>query len=378
MLTLLNSIPLLVSLIRIAWICSLLHHVTPFAFRIQRSRWCDPRQRSCASNRQDFSLSACRPKKSLMMLSSLTDTFLTADHMFGNTTNKESTLQSVYLLSLQYPPEDDPLTFSKVIKDTWKWKDTVLGDGRDFFVPKPRTLRALNMFLLESTYSNDNHDSGTCDTLIQSMPDPVPVLDECVVLSNCARFDILVVSRVENPVEMIAKSLIKQQHAYQQHHSFSFNPLQSWMDSPDLIVFHDSVQSQLSDDDEELASELARHFVQIRGVPAVAEYLCTVAAGVAMHPRRPHRRVVFQPFSSRDAHILLQLKRTLETAVSTGPTALRIRLMITYALQAGKAARTPTRVPELELLRKAGQGNSKYDTAASPELAHQVAQVRCT
>ena len=61
----------------------------------------------------------------------------------------------------------------------------------------------------------------------------------------------------------------------------------------------------------------------------------------------------FRPFSSRDAHILLQLKRT--------PTeGNRIKILLDAALAAGKAARDPQRVPELQSLRDYGPGDDKY------------------
>jgi hypothetical protein len=73
---------------------------------------------------------------------------------------KQQQQQHLYLLSLQWP---DGVS--------------VLGDGRDFFIPKPRTIRALQSYL------STHHDSG--ENWHQY------VISECVVLSNCARFEIL-------------------------------------------------------------------------------------------------------------------------------------------------------------------------------------------
>ena len=52
-----------------------------------------------------------------------------------------------------------------LIRRLWEWKDNVLGDGRDYFVPRPNTLSALNQLLREQLQAT-----------------------ECVVLSNCGTF----------------------------------------------------------------------------------------------------------------------------------------------------------------------------------------------
>ena len=54
-----------------------------------------------------------------------------------------------------------------MVRRIWDFKDDVLGDGRDYFVPRPKTLQALNQILRQQLQAK-----------------------ECVVLSNCARFDI--------------------------------------------------------------------------------------------------------------------------------------------------------------------------------------------
>jgi len=80
-----------------------------------------------------------------------------------------------------------PNKFSKTVASVWRWKDAALGDGRDFFVPKPKTLRALQGVLLREMNNNSNTDDSNngrhncCRAT------------ECVVLSNCARFEIMVV-----------------------------------------------------------------------------------------------------------------------------------------------------------------------------------------
>jgi hypothetical protein len=107
----------------------------------------------------------------------------------------------------------------------------------------------------------------------------------------------------------------------------------------------------------------------------ITDHLCRVAAGIAPRPRRPDREIVFQPFSSRDSHIMLQLKRTLEIAQDATATSLSIPILLRYALQAGKASRTEAKVPELQELRNYGTGNSKYCIQPPTEVSQRVTAV---
>jgi hypothetical protein len=205
----------------------------------------------------------------------------------------------------------------------------------------------------------------------------------------------------------VSRTLLLQARAYQWRRKK--NPLielQLNWDSPDWVVNfdpeNDGVPAPVG---EELAvSELLRSWEVCRGPRDVARHLCLVAAGMASRPRRPDRPVTFRPFSSRDAHIMLQLKRTLDSLahVQHRPSggegegaAGRSRrsssrnnnnnsnnsaccsTLLRHAQQAGKAARNPDKVPELLELRRYGTGdNSKYATEPPAQLARQVREVR--
>lgn len=77
---------------------------------------------------------------------------------------------------------------------TRQWKDKSLGDGRDFFVPRPRAIKAL------------------CSLLLQCSPLYVPdsfrlcnhTIEEVAVLSNCARMDILIISSSDMSINKCA------------------------------------------------------------------------------------------------------------------------------------------------------------------------------
>jgi hypothetical protein len=113
------------------------------------------------------------------------------------------------------------------------------------------------------------------------------------------------------------------------------------MDVPDWVL--DLDQAPVKDDDGcEESNELARHWKVYEGVEDVMYHLSSVAAGMASRPRRPDRDTLFLPFSSRDAHVWLQLKRTKEVAMER-----RVKnQLLEYALRSGKVARNPQFVPD--------------------------------
>ena len=240
--------------------------------------------------------------------------------------------KDVFLFSLLWPQEN--LFFSKSVKDVWRWKDAVLGDGRDFFVPKPKTLSALNRYLVTQS--------------------PISLLSECCVLSNCARFEIIVLTENPDPTSIqisISQSLANQIQAYQDRPFAILQDQLSRFDTASLIDFNAPVCR-----DEVAVKDIVSHWNLISGEESVCRHLCLVAAGMAPRPSRPDRPVPFRPFSSRDAHILLQLKRTRQLC-----TGGRLGLILDAALSAGKACRTIEKVPELLPLKHYGTGDSKYN-----------------
>ena len=243
--------------------------------------------------------------------------------------------EKLYLCSLQWTPDNQ---ISKACRDIWKWKDGILGDGRDFFVPKPKTIRALQAVLQQ-------HCGG---------------MTQISILSNCARLEIICSSE-SDPVPDICRCLIAQLQHNDSGNLFSL--LTQSMDIPEKVLQSDPPPLEPTPE----SIRLECHWERKEGYEEVARHLCLVAAGMASRPRRPDREVIFRPFSSRDAHILLQLKRTKEVAVGKD-----VNKLLECALRAGKAARNPDVVPELKLLREYGTGDSKYSTEAPTETLQLV------
>lgn len=298
-----------------------------------------------------FSLALVSPAKSF----SLQDGFKNFQRHISlqSTREDESSMKdySVHLYSLKWSSLEDETGFSKIVRDTWRWKDEVLGDGRDFFVPRPKTLRALQEYILQN--SVELGESGR--------------FVECVLLSNCARFEIILLTRdKEGTLESLAEGFVAQVKSFQ---NLSFKQLQLSFDRSGNI----DRLAKIEEADRRLVTELAedRHWIHLEGTEKVCRHLCMIAAGMADRPSRPGRPVPFQPFSSRDAHVLLQLKRTLENTRS----APRIALLLRYALLAGKTVRNPDKIEELQTLRQYGTGNTKYDSTPPPHVLEEVTQV---
>jgi hypothetical protein len=306
-----------------------------------------------------------------------------------------------HLLSLQWTPDDDPMRFSKIVTNLWRWKDAALGDGRDYFVPRPKTLRGLQSYLL--TQIDTAQATSTSTTLASSSSFSFHVKD-CVIISNCARFEILLELQLskkdfigidnqandENNMnnalltEIISSALLCQVESFQKSRFSLLLPV----DWPGVIDMKAKNENKNAAAAAEAVKELSQHWTHYTNLESIMQHLSHVAAGLATRPRRPDRAVVFRPFSSRDAHILLQLKRTVDlfgrassstkskdknlesSSSSYLPTLLR------FCLQAGKAARNPTVVPELEEMRVYGTGDDiRYSSEVPLDVQNCVVEV---
>lgn len=369
----------------------------------------------------------------------------------STTTSITKATKKLYLLSLQWSDDDQPQglhhrhdrrhrRFSPTVRRLWRWKDAVLGDGLDFFVPKPRTVAALQSYLrlASGTTSTTTGGGAGGDDATTTTGATSYTIRECVVLSNCARFEILLVvtdghhhrDRQQQQEEEanddddddavvvdVSSRLVAQVESYYRRKRGPFHiqmPF-DWPGDIDMDAYHRegflAAQKEDNDDDdplqqrqrqrreEEAVRDLARHWTVLRGPEEIAEHLSLVAAGLAPRPRRPDRPVAFRPFSSRDAHVLLQLKRTLDVAgtaaasssasarrrqrrrrrqntTTATTTTILLPTLLRCALRAGKAARNPDVVPELvELRRRYGAtGNHrKYDAVPPAEISRRVA-----
>ena len=269
---------------------------------------------------------------------------------------------SVHLLSLQYLDDSDKRNhrlFAKRLKEIWKWKDAILGNGNHFIAPKPKQLKAVQSALIAQNSKKRKRKLNT-----KSMESDFFTLsiDECAILSNCARLEIMMVvsttiahddSHRRQELDLILKTVVSNA-LMDQSRFFQSIPfptiLQEQLKSLDrrstaISVTNISPQSNARVSSTN-AMELRHCWTHFQGTEEVCRHLCLVAAGMATRPNRLSQPVEFQPFSSRDAHILVQLKRTLES--TEGKVCQKI---LQSALAAGKACRNVEKVPEIAVLK---------------------------
>lgn len=212
--------------------------------------------------------------------------------------------------------------------------------------------------------------------LIINTPTANVKIKECAILSNCARLDILVSldfgqsiinsGQEEIDVKRIISAVVSSQLEVFQSKKTERNAfiegVSSLLDLPGMV-------DETIDISVEITTEL-ESLLEIKSeVDDILRHFSFVAAGLAQRASRPDRDVVFRPFSSRDAHIMLQLKRTAE--VSKEFTTMKT--IFDTALSSGKGARNPKECPSLNKL-KGYDGEGKYSQAAPPpKLAREVA-----
>ena len=283
----------------------------------------------------------------------------------ANTLRRKRNLDRTVLLVSLPPKTDDALP---TVRRAWQWKDSALGDGRDYFVPRPRALKALNTLLVgkKILLGGNGGESDDADGAL------VYTVEECGVLSNCARLDVVLVvsgpsTSSGGPIaagrRAVAEALASQLVSYGSIHqrNAALDGLASLLDLSGVV---DECPPSIEENAEvsEFANELDGVLVTVEGGNAVCRHMCGVACGLAARPSRPGRDVPFRPWSSRDAHIMLQLKRTSEVADGS-----RVKLLFDASLTAGKAARDPDKVKEILPLKQYGT-DGRYATAPPKHL----------
>jgi len=292
------------------------------------------------------------------------------------------------------------------IRDLWRWKDDVLGNGHDFFTPRPRAIQSLISLIVGQTFittattthpqQQEHHQQQQCWTI-----------EECAILSNCARLDIYLLCKSNSttstlpntipsmscsssssylpmintsPKSIVANILASQiVEQYQKkkkksyYKSYIQDSISAILDHPDVIrPMRPKYPNDTSSSDTDihnnmvgiqLQREFNDHLLEILGVEAILRHTCLVACGMAVRPNRPNRHVVFQPFSSRDAHILLQIKRTIDSTHGS-----HLRRLLQASLSVGKAARDVRIVPQIVPLRRIKSPTSGMTTSFDRHL----------
>mmetsp|Transcript_32286 Transcript_32286/g.68292 ORF Transcript_32286/g.68292 Transcript_32286/m.68292 type:complete len:502 (+) Transcript_32286:95-1600(+) len=357
---------------------------------------------------------------------------------------------NLHLLSLPYPSksgyddigDDQKPREESILQKCWSWKDVALGDGADHLVPIPRRRQrrrrrdriefiprsaAIRQFqllfvameisivrdeararvILNTPFlkkeqndfeiemlSNFFDSSSECHHFEEKF-----VVEECSVLSTCARLDVILVIRPISPTALNDSTTNSGLHTQRNEEKNMAEQLAlRYAVAFTLLQQIQSSQKSTKDQRNQIL-QIADGLVQIHGAHSISTHLCSVAIGLAHRPDRPSSDVVFNPFSSQDAHILMQLKRTVEIISARGdqkklnaassssrqkqnqkvpgrcrgtqtknkrqkkatlhyPSRGRIKTLLDGALRAGKAARNERIVPEIATLKCSDHDNA--------------------
>ena len=277
-----------------------------------------------------------------------------------NNNKSKSTKHTLHLISL--PSKNDTFTLpgETLVRQCWKWKDTALGDGRDYFVPRPRALKAFQSLFVGMQIAVISSDRGESDASILEVVLQLPsmsiqsednvvkipldcigfskelqqsatsnentfsqtfVIDECVTLSNCARMDVLLVLKTlkednndymnQDVVSTAARYAIaynlQQQIDAQRSKSMSLlerSGLSSWLDLTDGVKTDQVLPNSITNNQLKEIYQLGQRVISMEGASAISNHLCLIASGLAPRPNRLDRKVIFRPYSSRDAREL--------------------------------------------------------------------------
>ena len=184
-------------------------------------------------------------------------------------------------------------------------------------------------------------------------------VEECSVLSTCARLNVILVLRSISPNDD-AKQSTEIATRYAVAHTL-----------------HQQIQSSSKSAQERMneITHIADQLTHLEGAHAISTHLCLVASGLMPRPDLSQTDVIFRPYSSRDAHVLMQLKRTVEIVSVQGsvqnkkwhnsknyksqkkatfgsPSRGRIKTLLDCALRAGKKARNESILPEIVKMKE--------------------------
>ena len=299
----------------------------------------------------------------------------------GNIFTKET---GIYLLSFPGLYNETMSKTNLHVQKLKNWKEYCLGDGGVYFDQRPKALKALNQYLCRYLSVRLQKElEEKCYGRIESV--------EVAVLSTCARFEILIAVASQskssnNEIEDVRKSVVKEatinaivnqiqlqnrRLSYRIQKVLPFN----LMDRPSRIIQGKDEHKERKDYkvDAPLKNIIADKLLVFNENDEAIKRMCLIAAGLQDRP-------IFRPFSSRDAHIMQQLKRTMEGTVSLknnsegnwveSPSSTFCKIIFDASLQSGKAARSPMTLPILIDLKEQSKGAD-----GPPELSQKAAEI---
>mmetsp|Transcript_8005 Transcript_8005/g.18064 ORF Transcript_8005/g.18064 Transcript_8005/m.18064 type:complete len:575 (-) Transcript_8005:25-1749(-) len=345
-----------------------------------------------------------------------------------NKASSKSQRHHLHLLSLPHPTPTGNETdvapkppVESLLQKCWSWKTAALGDGANHmvprrqrrrrrgrieFIPRSTAIRQFQLLFVGMQISVVADDAGVTFVLrngqtSNEMVMPIPfnvssefshfeetfAVEECSVLSTCARMNAILVLRSISPATSNNDSSTKINDSYTQT---KVQEMAAAIASRYAVActLHQQIQSsrQHTKVQRNEVIQIADNLTHLEGAHSISSHLSLVASGLAHRPDRPNDEVIFRPYSSSDAHILMQLKRTVEmisvrdnitpqqhdssyrqrqkrkiskrrkkstVGPSLGSSSRgRIKVLLDGALRAGKMARNEGIVPEITRLKQ--------------------------
>ena len=268
---------------------------------------------------------------------------------------------------------DEDTKMKVVLKNT----QTSLDNDIVIDVPSSSNYITNNTTPFSSSYITNNEKAAIEETIF--------TIEECSVISTCARMDIIFVLQSDTNNDILKQIATQYLVAYTIQQQLHFTSYQS------------------TKEQEKEVNLIANELKHIEGSRSISTHLCLVACGLATRPDKSTSEVIFRPFDSQDAHILLQMKRSVEIVSVMGDMSAtrhtdkkrkkrnhkgkkqnrrrrsstgrlesnrnkvstqdstsrgRIKTLLDTALTAGKKARNEAAIPEISSLKE----YSKDDT----------------
>ena len=259
---------------------------------------------------------------------------------------------------------DEDTKMKVVLKNT----QTSLDNDIVIDVPSSSKYITNNTTPSSSSYNTNNAKAAIEETSF--------TIEECSVISTCARMDIIFVLQSDTNNDILTQIATQYLVAYTIQQQLHFTSYQS------------------TKEQEQEVHLIANELKHIEGSHSISTHLCLVASGLAQRPDKSTSEVIFRPFNSQDAHILMQMKRSVERVSVIGEMSTtrhtdkkrnhkgkkqnrrrrsslgrlesnrnkastqdstscgRIKTLLDTALTAGKKARNEAAIPEISSLKE--------------------------
>eukprot|EP00540_Astrosyne_radiata_P007332 CAMPEP_0116867742 /NCGR_PEP_ID=MMETSP0418-20121206/26792_1 /TAXON_ID=1158023 /ORGANISM="Astrosyne radiata, Strain 13vi08-1A" /LENGTH=457 /DNA_ID=CAMNT_0004503599 /DNA_START=37 /DNA_END=1413 /DNA_ORIENTATION=+ len=260
----------------------------------------------------------------------------------------------VHLLALRDAPFcEDP---SSIGTELWDWKKVVVGHNMEVETHR----------IDQSVLSHINHRLVKYSNMIQ----------ECCVVTTCLRFELLLILKPGTDKKItesksLTESLCREISKIFVYHMDYYNRMDEddrlyWSEKKRMKLLPDmrGIKKKRAPEEHRVKALMSRWELKKVGVRGACEYLCMVSTGIQIPSMEDDPdadifaeiAVQFDPYSSRNAHVMAQFKQCRQAA--SGP---RVQMIMDAALTAGKKARNEKVVPPIAFLKRKDNESDDHD-----------------